>query len=57
MLPMKLVLAMLSFAVLAAVLSYGILLTVQGKPGVLITGVLVYLAALTGFGCLPKQSH
>ncbi len=54
---MKLVLAMLSYAILAVVLSYGILLTVQGKPAVLIAGILVYLAAVTGFGCLPKQSH
>lgn len=54
---MKFVLAMLAFAVLAAVLAYGILMTVHGKPAALIVGILVYMAALTGFGCLPKQSH
>jgi hypothetical protein len=54
---MKFLFAMLSYMLMAAILAYGILSTVQGKPAVLITGILVYLAALTGFGCLPKQSH
>lgn len=54
---MKLFLAILSHAIAAACLAYGLLLTVQGKPALLIVGLIVYLAALIGFGCLPKQSH
>jgi hypothetical protein len=55
--PMKFVLAILAYAISGAVLACGILMTVQGKPAALIVGMLVYLAALAGFGCLPKQSH
>jgi hypothetical protein len=54
---MKFVLAVLAYSISAAILGYGILMTVHGKPAVMIVGMLVYLAALAGFGCLPKQSH
>jgi hypothetical protein len=54
---MKFFLAILSYVISAAVLSYGILMTVHGKPGVLIVGLLVYVVALAGYGCIPKQSH
>jgi len=54
---MKFFLAILSYVISAAVLSYGILMTVQGKPAVLIVGLLVYVVALAGYGCIPKQSH
>ena len=54
---MKLAFTILSFVLIAAVLSYGILQTIQGKPAVLIVGTLGYIAALTAFGCLPKKSH
>jgi hypothetical protein len=54
---MKFVLAILAYAILAAVLGYGILMTVHGKPAVLIVGLLVYVVALAAYGCIPKQSH
>ena len=54
---MKFLLAILAYIISAAVLGYGILMTVHGKPAVMIVGLLVYLAAAAGFGCLPKQSH
>jgi hypothetical protein len=54
---MKLFLAILSYAIAAAFLAYGLLLTMHGKPALMITALVVYLAALAGFGCLPKQSH
>ena len=55
---MKFVLAIFSYAISAAILGYGILMTVHGKPAVLIVGLLVYVLALAVYGCLPtKQSH
>jgi len=57
MVAMKFVLAILAYAISAAVLGYGILMTVNGKPAVMIVGLLAYLAAVAGFGCLPKQTH
>jgi hypothetical protein len=54
---MKFVLAILSYAISAAVLGYGILMMVHGKPAVLIVGLLVYVVALAAYGCIPKKSH
>jgi hypothetical protein len=54
---MKLVLAILSYAISAAILGYGILMMVHGKPAALIVGFLFYVVALAAYGCIPKKSH
>jgi len=54
---MKFVLAILAYAISAAVLGYGILMAVHGKPAVLIVGLLAYVVAFASFGCIHKQSH
>lgn len=54
---MKLLLAILAYLVIAAVLSWGILLAVKGDPWLLIVGVLAYGVAFAKLGCLPKKSH
>lgn len=48
---MKLLLASLAYLLIAAVLSWGILLALAGKPWLLIAGVVAYLLALGKIGC------
>ncbi|HEU6448211.1 MAG TPA: hypothetical protein VFV23_07230 [Verrucomicrobiae bacterium] len=48
---MKFALAILTYVVIAAVLSAGILLLLQGKPWLLIGGVIAYLVAFAQIGC------
>jgi hypothetical protein len=54
---MKFSLAILIYLVLALVLVWGIVLTVHGKPWLLVVGSLGYLAAFARVGCFPKKSH
>lgn len=48
---MKFVLAILAYLLIAAVLGWGILLLIAGKPWLLIAGVIVYLVAFSKIGC------
>lgn len=49
---MKLFLATLVYLLMGALLCWGILLMVAGKPLLLIVSVLFYLVAFSKFGCL-----
>jgi hypothetical protein len=48
---MKFILAILAYLLIAAVLGWGILLLIAGKPWLLIAGVIVYLVAFARIGC------
>jgi len=52
---MKFALAILAYAVMAAVLSAGILLLLAGKPWLFIIALLGYLVAFGKFGCLSHH--
>jgi len=49
---MKLLLAILAYLLIGAVLSWGILLAVAGKPWLLIIATLVYLIGFAKIGCM-----
>jgi F0F1-type ATP synthase assembly protein I len=49
---MKFLLAILAYLLIGAVLSWGILLAVAGKPWLLVVAILVYLVAFAKIGCL-----
>lgn len=49
---MKLALAVLVYALMGAVLGFGIFLTVFGKPWVLIGAFVVYVVAFGKIGCM-----
>ena len=49
---MKLALAVLIYALMGAVLGFGIFLTVFGKPWFLIAAFIVYVIAFGKIGCL-----
>ena len=48
---MKFFLAILAYVLIGAVLSWGMLLAVNGKPWLLIGGGIAYLTALSKIGC------
>jgi hypothetical protein len=48
---MKFFLACLVYVLIAAVLAWGMLLAIAGKPWLLIAGVVAYLLALGKIGC------
>ena len=48
---MKFALSILVYLLISAVLGWGILLTIAGKPWLLITAFLVYLIAFARIGC------
>ena len=52
---MKLALAALVYLVLALVLCTGIVLTVAGKPWLLIIAFLLYVVAFGKIGCLSQH--
>ncbi len=54
---MKFLYAILAYLFIAAVLGWGILLTVKGQPWLLVVGFLAYAVAFAKLGCLPRQSH
>jgi hypothetical protein len=49
---MKLILAILAYLLIAVVLGVGILLTIAGKPWLLIISFLVYALVFAKIGCL-----
>jgi hypothetical protein len=49
--------SMLVYALLALVLSWGILAMIHGNPWVLMVGLLAYVVLVAKFGCLPGKSH
>jgi F0F1-type ATP synthase assembly protein I len=49
---MKFLLAILAYLLIGAILSWGLLLAVTGKPWLLVVGALVYLVAFAKIGCL-----
>ena len=51
---MKLALAILAYAVIALILGLGILLLIQGKPWLLVIGVVGFIVAFARIGC---KSH
>lgn len=54
---MKLALAILVYAVMAAILGAGILLTMTGKPWFLVIGAVAFIVAFGRIGCMPKKPH
>lgn len=54
---MKFSLAILVYLLFGLLLTWGIIELVHGRPALLITGVVIYAALLTWFGCLPPKSH
>ncbi len=54
---MKFVSAVLVYLLIGFVLAWGILLTVKGRPSLLIVGFLFYAFLFAKIGCLPKKSH
>ncbi len=55
--PMKFLLAIVAYLVIAFVLGWGILLAVKGSPWLLVVGFVAYVVAVGKIGCLPKKSH
>lgn len=49
---MKLVLSVTVYLLIAALLSWGILLAMHGKPWLLIGGLVAYVLAVAKLGCL-----
>jgi F0F1-type ATP synthase assembly protein I len=49
---MKLFLAVLVYLLIGAVLGWGLLLMMAGKPWLLLTAVVVYLLAFAKIGCI-----
>ncbi|MDE3100120.1 MAG: hypothetical protein KGJ88_11665 [Verrucomicrobiota bacterium] len=49
---MKFALALLVYAVMAFVLSWGILLLIAGKPWLLIAGSILFIVAFAKIGCI-----
>lgn len=49
---MKLFLAVLVYLLIGAILGWGLLLLMAGKPWLLIAAFLVYVVAFAKFGCL-----
>jgi hypothetical protein len=54
---MKFLMAILAYLAIAAILGWGILLTVKGNPWLLVVGALAYVAAFAKLGCLPGKTH
>lgn len=54
---MKFLMAIIAYLFIGAVLGWGLLLTVQGKPWLLIVSFVAYVLAFAKLGCLPKKSH
>ena len=52
---MKLALAALVYLLIALVLSVGILLTIAGKPWLLIVAFVAYAVAFAKIGCLSQH--
>jgi hypothetical protein len=52
---MKLALAALVYLVIALILGVGILLTIAGKPWLLIVAFLAYVVAFAKIGCLSEH--
>jgi len=52
---MKFALAILTYVVMATVLSVGILLLLAGKPWLFIIALLGYLGLFSKFGCLTQH--
>jgi hypothetical protein len=53
----KFTLSIAAYLLVAALLSWGVLLATQGKPWLLIAGALGYIIALGAIGCRPPQGH
>lgn len=54
---MKFLMAILAYALIGAVLGWGIILLIEGKPWLLIVGFIAYVIAFAKIGCLPKKAH
>ena len=52
---MKLALAALVYSLIALILSVGILLTIAGKPWLLIIAFVAYVVAFAKIGCLSQH--
>ena len=53
---MKFIMAVLVYLGFGVVLGWGILRTIQGHPGLLLAGIVVYSLAFAGLGCLTKPA-
>jgi hypothetical protein len=51
---MKLALAILIYLIIAVILGAGILLTMAGKPWLLVAGVVAFVVAFGRIGCMPR---
>ena len=54
---MKFLMAILAYVLIGLVLGAGMLMTVKGKPWLLIVGFIAYVVAFGKIGCLPKKTH
>ena len=55
--PMKFLLAIIVYLLMAAVLGWGMLLMLKGNPWLLVVSFLAYAAAFSKLGCVPGKSH
>jgi hypothetical protein len=53
----KFVLAIVVYLIMGLVLALGILHTLQGRPSLLIAGLVAYVLAFAKLGCLPGKAH
>ena len=56
-LSMKFLWAIIAYLVIAAILGWGLILTVKGNPWLFVIAFLAYVIAFGRIGCLPKKSH
>ena len=54
---MKLLLAILVYAIIGLILGWGMLLAAKGSWWFLVAGIIVYVIAFGKIGCLPKSDH
>lgn len=54
---MKFLLAIIAYLLISFVLFWGVLLTMHGKPWLLIVSFLGYAIAFAKLGCLPGKSQ
>jgi len=54
---MKFVFGILVYLIIALILGLGMMQMVNGKPWLLLIGLLAYVVSFGAIGCLPKKSH
>ncbi len=54
---MKFYYACFAWLLMAAILGWGMLLAVNGKPWLLLLGIVGFIVAVGRIGCLPPAKH